>query len=100
MLKNILEEKNILRNHLWETLVPILPKYSLGEKEVSPNTADKYIYDFYGLLKHLNTPDEYLYPHLRINGLDTSSDYDGKKTIILLLDTNALVSVIDTEIME
>ena len=46
----------------------------------------KYEGDFYGLLAELKVHPEHRYLTMRVNGLDTSSDYLGDKEVIILPD--------------
>jgi hypothetical protein len=62
---------------------------------ITPQQANKYIFNFHGLLtevvnKDLTFADKYFLT--KLNGYDTSSDYDGKNLIIYTIDTNRIMS--------
>jgi hypothetical protein len=46
--------------------------------------------DMYGLFLELSVPEEYIYPHIRVNGYTSSYDYDGYKLRLDLLDLTEL----------
>jgi hypothetical protein len=54
------------------------------ERVITPQLANKYIFNFHGLLKHLvnSVSDDELYYLTKLNGYDSSSDYDGVKLTI------------------
>lgn len=72
----------------WNSVIPILAaKYVQGIKEISPRTANVYRFDLYGLfLNVFLIPENYIYPHIRVNGYDSSNNYDGKKLRFIVLD--------------
>lgn len=72
----------------WNTAIPILAaKYVQGVKEISASTANVYRFDLYGLFLNVFLIQEnYIYPHIRVNGYDCSNNYDGKKLRFILLD--------------
>jgi hypothetical protein len=53
-------------------------------REITPNEANKYKGDFHGLLDFIGIEKTYHYFYTRLNGLESSQDYDGIKTIIIL----------------
>lgn len=50
-------------------------------RPITPQQANKYIFNFHGLLKDIlkDVSDEQLYYLTKLNGYDSSSDYDGTK---------------------
>lgn len=77
---------------MWNTIAPILSiKYVSGVKEITPQAANMYRYDLYGIFKNIiMVPEEYIYPHIRANGYDSSYNYDSKRLRFLLIDSNIL----------
>lgn len=72
----------------WNTIAPLLAiKHSTGTTEITPHLANMYRGDLYGLFKNeLDMPEEYIYPHIRANGYDSSGSYDGKRLRFVLLE--------------
>jgi hypothetical protein len=64
---------------------------TFNTKSVSITTAYRYKGDFFGLLlKELNIPEEHIIPNMIINGYNSSSEYDGTKTDILVIPSDRL----------
>jgi hypothetical protein len=60
-------------------------------KSISVTTANRFKGDFYGLLKReLNIPEEHIIPNMIVNGIDSSTDYDGINTDILIIPSDRL----------
>ena len=60
-------------------------------KSISVATANRFKGDFYGLLKReLNIPEEHIIPNMIVNGIDSSTDYDGINTDILIIPSDRL----------
>ena len=76
----------------WNTVSQVLKyKYTNNIEELKPVYAEKYKFDLYGLLKDVfSIPDEYLYPHMIINGYDCPTDFTGEQLIFRKLDVDAL----------
>lgn len=67
--------------------------FSIGDVKyinISPVMGAKYRGDYYGLLNELRVPPDLYYPILRINNLDSSSNYDGKTLEVIIPDLNRL----------
>jgi len=75
----------------WNSVVPVLKNNYIDRTiTIDPNIADKYKFDFIGLLTHLDVPVELHYPHIVVNGLVCSTDYKGDfKEINILNYTEA-----------
>lgn len=52
--------------------------------------ADRFTGDFYGLLTFLNVAPEHQYFMLKVNGLLSSADYDGKANTLIAPSTTAM----------
>lgn len=64
-------------------------------KSISVTTANRFKGDFYGLLKReLNIPEEHIIPNMIVNGIDSSTDYDGINTDILIIPSDRLTPYI------
>lgn len=48
--------------------------------------AEKYRSDMYGLFKYLGIHDEFIYPHIRVNGYNSSREYTGSLLEIKIID--------------
>lgn len=83
---------NELRNK-WDMAIPYLKNKINGYKEIEPQQAEKFRYDFYGLLANiLGMEWQYHYPVMKLNGYDASYCYDAKKLRIAIPDPSALNS--------
>jgi len=72
---------------LWVNIKDVLLKnHIVGEKVINNATANKYIGDMYGMLKEIGLEDVVIFPHILVNGYNSSRDYDGLTTKILLID--------------
>lgn len=70
---------------LMESHLPHLRRHpELQLIEVNSQIADKYMGDFHGLLNYLNVEMKYHYFITRINGYNTSTDYDGLRTTLIM----------------
>lgn len=58
--------------------------------EVNGQQAEKYTGDFHGLLTSMNIPRKFHYFITRVNGYNTSTDYDGFRTTIRVPSTKAM----------
>ena len=70
--------------HKWDNVLVGLSLNDIYTKEVSPSEADKYIFDFNGLLQSLSIPEKYWYPHIKLNDFKSFTEYDGRTTIYLI----------------
>lgn len=74
---------------LLETHVHYLKKHPNTQLvEVMGQQAEKYTGDLSGLLDSLAVDKKYHYLIARINDLTACTEYDGKKTLLLIPDTN------------
>ncbi len=76
----------------WNSLTNLIrERMIIAHKEITPVVAEKYIFDFAGLLKHeFQMQSEFIYPHILANGYFSGTEYDGKILKIALLDTERL----------
>ena len=88
---NIPIDRSII--HKWNTVIPMLmdSKFYIIST-IDPVDANRYIFDFYGLLTFLDIPQEYHYPHLRVNGYTDPTAYTGNDVNIKILDTGTLAT--------
>ena len=78
----------------WNNIIDILSSKHL-EREVSikPTIAAKYRFDMFGLFQNdLGIPPELIYPHIRVNGYNSSSCYDGYQINIKIIASDILMS--------
>lgn len=69
----------------------LIKKHIVREIEISPVMADKYKFDLFGLFRNeINIPIEHIYPHIRVNGYDSSNCYDGGKLRLKIIDANII----------
>lgn len=61
--------------------------------DFSPVISYKYEGDYFGLLQHLNVEKKYHYIVLRFNGYQSSSDFKGEDTHVLLPDFNEIETI-------
>ena len=77
----------------WETVIPYLsqPEYHAGVQEITVQMANMYRHDMHGLFLHgLLINEEYIYPHIRVNGYHSSHNYDAKLLRIIILKPDAV----------
>jgi len=82
--KTITDELDETLLHKWDSAIPLMYGDVVGLRELKNNEADKYIFDFNGLLNSLNVPEKYWYVHMRLNNLKSSTDYNGANRIFLV----------------
>ena len=70
--------------HKWDNILIGVTAANIYTKEMTPGEADKYIFDFNGLLQSLSIPEKYWYPHIKLNNFSSFTEYDGRTTIYLL----------------
>lgn len=70
----------------WNNLTRLLIKSDRYEvKSIDISIADSFKFDFFGLLKNkFDIPDQYLYPHLIVNGFTDPSSYNGETNIKII----------------
>lgn len=75
----------------WNAVIASLEDSVVNVVEIKPTIAEKYRFDMAGLFKEVfNMSENYIYPHIRINGYNSSDDYYGEKLNIIMLDYNKL----------
>lgn len=80
----------------WNSIInTIADKHVLETIDITPVQAEVYRFDMEGLFRELNVPPEFIYPHIRANGYMCSTDYDGYKLKIDMLDVNVLKTYYD-----
>jgi len=85
LISNIMsEEKSEELLHKWDSILPLIDRSLMSVKEIKPNVADMYKFDFNGLLMSLNIPEDYWYIHIRLNDFNSSTDYTGTTNIALI----------------
>ena len=94
-LINSLRSQYILHPELvtkWNSVIDTLRQYSVTKvKEISPVDSEKYKFDLWGLFKNeIGVDEKFIYPHIRVNGYDSSNQYEGKKLKFKLLDPSTL----------
>lgn len=83
MIEGISEEEM----HAWHEFISTNPDILYQKVEVSEAMAEKYKFDFHGLLTTVGGVKSSLwYPHLIINGLKASTDYDGQRYVYIVQD--------------
>lgn len=87
---SVMKNKRIYE--LWNSVAPILKlKYISTTKEITLAVAEKYRFDFEGLLKNeFRIHPEFIYPTILANDLKSSNDYDGRSRKVILLDDRIL----------
>lgn len=78
----------------WQRIKPILElKYIVSVRETTPLYAEKYRFDLYGMLRDIFFIDEtFIYPHIIVNGYDSSTSYDGNKLRFSIINPQILVT--------
>jgi len=85
---NVVDEKLIDK---WNSLKPLLEsKYILKTNTIDGSLAIKYKHDFEGLLIEHGIEPEYFYPHMLVNDILSSRDYDGSIFNLIILQTDKL----------
>ena len=76
----------------WNQSLEILKiRIKTGIKEITPQLAEKYKFDLYGLFyNEFNIPKIMIYPNIRLNGYDSSYCYDGKRLRFRLFESSGL----------
>ena len=65
------------------------------EMIIETNIRMEYVGDFYGLLVYLNSNTKLQYLNMLLNDLNSSNEYDGSSTSVLIIDeTDAKISSI------
>lgn len=76
----------------WNNIRIILKqKYVIATKEISTSDSRKYLHDLEGLFSDIfYTKPEFIYPHIIVNGYNSSCDYNGEILRFKILDNTAL----------
>lgn len=75
--------------NIWSTIKPTEENYDI--KTIDKGVASKYQGDFIGLLiSQFGVTENLVWPNIYINGLHSSSDYDGVKTEIKIINPEYL----------
>lgn len=94
MLQDLIKDQKVIDDALlnnWNNVIDILfTKHIVKTTTVDGNLGYKYRGDLYGLFLELELPTEYIYPHMRVNGYNDSSDYDGTQIAFFVIDDAAL----------
>ena len=94
MITKLITTKNILDDKIveqWNSVIPLLDKsYITGTTAIEGNIAYKYKGDLFGLFLELGINRELIYPFMKINGYDSSDEYDGTVLQFRVLDTSML----------
>jgi hypothetical protein len=72
----------------WAMVVPKLKEAAIvREIEMTPVQAEKYKGDLHGLFKNeMSMRETHIYPHILVNGYDSSSCFDGTNLKLYILD--------------
>lgn len=94
ILTDLIPTETILDNKLieqWNSVIPLLEKqYVTGVTTIKGDMGYKYKGDLYGLFLELGINRELIYPYIKVNGYDSSDEYDGKLTQLKVLDSGML----------
>lgn len=75
----------------WNTVIEELKTSSIHETiTINGVTAEKYRADMEGLFRNLGIIEKFIYPHIRVNGYNSSREFLGEKLNIKLLDNQQL----------
>lgn len=74
------------------TVIPILlEKHVSKVVTITPVIAEKYRFDMHGLFQNeMAMYEEYIYPHIRVNGYESSNCYNGEILNIKIINETAL----------
>ena len=86
----ILKERPMMDEQTWLMLRTELDKNITDSMEIETNVGYAWKGDFYGLLSEKEIPVQFHFPHLLVNGLSSSQDYNGDIKIIKLIDLQYL----------
>ena len=102
MAVSIVEDLNNIKlsqadiNKLWDNAIDDLVT-KLGKPiTVGPVVAASYRYDLHGLFISLGLLPYQIYPHIRINGYNSSRCYNGDKTTFVTIDEEFLNNLYKT----
>lgn len=73
--------------HKWDNVLVGVKADDIYSNDLTLGEADKYIFDFNGLLQSIGIPEKYWYPHIKLNNFKSFTEYDGRTTIYLLDST-------------
>lgn len=63
---------------------------STNQVEIDPQIAYKHEFDFNGLMRALNIPLHYSYAIMRVNGINSPTDYTHDRTTLLIPSTGVI----------
>lgn len=78
------------RNMIESYLQTLIKSNNTSLLAIDPQAANKYVFDFYGLLKSYGIPPQYRWIALRMNGLRSSSEYRGEVFTVLIPDSSEI----------
>lgn len=82
-------DKDLIIN--WNTVITKLSNlYIIKKVNIQGTIAEKYRSDMYGLFKYLGVEDEFIYPHIRVNGFNSSREYNSSVLEIKMIDLSIL----------
>lgn len=88
------KKSNLINQYL--NILPQLINNVATEVEITPIEYEKYKFDFIGLLKNkLSVEEKFIIPHIIVNGLVSSEDFNYNISSIKLIDKNFLTSYHD-----
>jgi len=94
VITDLIPTETILDNALleqWNSVIPLLKEnYVTGVTTIKGDMGYKYKGDLYGLFLELGINRELIYPYIKVNGYDSSDEYDGKLTQLKVLDSGML----------
>lgn len=91
--------EDAFRDVLMDHKQRILNRQGTSKISVTQQEADKYLGDFYGLMKHKGQPVETLWLVMMLNGLTSYGDYDADMLEIIVPDSqyiDRLISIHNT----
>ena len=80
----------------WNSVLPVLlDKHVVNTITIEGNVGYKYKHDMEGLLLSIDVPRELLYPHMAVNGVPSSSSYNGDAMSVKILDNSVLFNYLE-----
>lgn len=86
--------RNIFEDHL--NYILNTKQLNITTKTVDPNTAARFAGDFRGLMLEMNIAPELHWFNMRLNGYTSTSDYDGSKTTVDVIDPSVISSLMSS----
>ena len=94
MLVDLIDTNNTLDENLvnkWHSVGPLLEtKYILKTITINGAIGLKYKNDFDGLMTEVGISKEFFYPHMLVNNILSSRDYDGTMFQMKILNSQTL----------